>query len=63
MSQTKEDEKNDFVYPSGYKLALLLMSIYVSMLLVALVCTAEHNLLKIHTKTLSRLMRILCRIG
>lgn len=33
----KPSEKADFVYPSGFRLALLMVSIFISMFLVALV--------------------------
>lgn len=36
---TEPTEPTDFVYPSGFKLALLMISIFIGMFLVALVCS------------------------
>jgi hypothetical protein len=35
--EMEPSEKVDFVYPSGFRLALLMISIFISMFLVALV--------------------------
>lgn len=45
---TQPTDPTDFVYPSGFKLALLLISIYIGMFLAALVREQAKKLLQEH---------------